>query len=287
MVHGTVAQGWPRRVWLSGGLCALGVCLAGLAGVARAETATYTVEVVPQFQAAEINRVWEPLLEKVSQDAGVKLVLKFAKDIPSFEADFERGVPDLAYMNPYHGVMARRAQGYVPLVRDSQLLTGILVVRKDSPIQSVHELKGQSIAFPAPNAFGASLLLRARLTEQDKVAFTPFYAKTHTNAYRQVLTGKMPAAGGIRATLEKEPDEVRASLRVLTETPGVAPHPLAAHPRVPVAVQKAVARAFLKLAQDASVRALLNDIPMQEPVLADYARDYLPLERLNMSKYVE
>jgi phosphonate transport system substrate-binding protein len=271
------------------GVLLLGLCawVGWTSAPALAAGATYTVSVVPQFSAAEVNRVWAPLLERLSQDTGQHFVLKLSKDIPAFEAELLAGTPDLAYMNPYHQVMARRGPGYVPLVRDTTLLTGILVVRKDSPIQSVQELKGQQVAFPAPNAFGASLWIRAHLAEQDKVAITPLYAKTHTNAYRQALMGKTAAAGGIRSTLEREPDEVRAALRILMETSGAAPHPLSAHPRVPVAVQQAVTQSWLKMAQDPAMRALLADIPMPQPIKADYNHDYLPLERLKVDKYVE
>lgn len=276
----------------AGTLSGLGLLWALLAGPALAQApapapVAYTVAVVPQFPAAEVHRVWTPLLERVSRDTGVALTLKVAKDIPGFEADVWAGGPDFAYMNPYHQVLARRAQGYVPLVRDTTLLTGILVVRKDSPVSAVPALQGQTIAFPAPNAFGASLWIRAHLIEQDKVTFTPFYARTHTNAYRQVLMGKAAAAGGVRATLDKEPPEVRDAVRVLFETPGAAPHPLSAHPRVPAPVRDAVARAFIRLAQDAALQPLLDDIPMARPMAADHARDYQPLERLRVDRYVE
>jgi phosphonate transport system substrate-binding protein len=251
------------------------------------ERARYTVAVVPQFQASEIDRVWQPILARVGQEAGVTLVLKVSKDIPSFEDEVVAGRPDFAYLNPYHQLKAHQAQGYRPLVRDSKLLTGILVVRADDPITSVQGLQGKTLAFPAPNAFGASLMIRGHLIEQDKVSFTPVYAKTHTNAYRQTIAGKTAASGGLRATLDKEPDEVRAALRVLMETPGAAPHPLSAHPRVPPAVQIAVADAFLKLAKDPAVQPFLKEVPMGQPVRADQQRDYEPLKRLNLQRLAE
>jgi phosphonate transport system substrate-binding protein len=129
------------------------------------EAPTYSVYVVPQFQPVEVHRTWGPVLARIGQEMGVRFELKTAKDIPAFEAEFKAGTPDFAYMNPYHAVMARRAQGYVPLVRDVTPLSGIVVVRKDDPIKSVKELQGQEIAFPAPNAFGASLWIRALLSE--------------------------------------------------------------------------------------------------------------------------
>jgi phosphonate transport system substrate-binding protein len=196
------------------------------------------------------------------------------------------GAPDFAYMNPYHQVMARKAQGYIPLVRDSKPLTGILVVRKDDPIKSVRELDGKEVAFPAPNAFGASLWIRALLAEREKIRILPAYVKTHSNAFRYAATGKAAAAGGIGVTLVDEPEELRSTLRVLLETPGVAPHPLSAHPRVPEAVRRLVTETLLGMAQDAAGQAMLKDIQMPAPVRADYARDYQPLEKFGLEKYV-
>lgn len=281
-----------RRVCLQ--LAWKAVCAAVVAGSvmpsAWAQTAArpvYSVAVVPQFQAVELSRVWAPILERVGQEAGVALVLKVAKDIPAFEEEVLAGKPDFAYLNPYHQLMAFKAQGYVPLVRDSKLLTGLLVVRQDDPIKSVKELDGKTLAFPAPNAFGASLMIRAHLAEVDKVNITPVYAKTHSNTYRQTLVGKAAASGGLRATLDKEPPEVRSALRVLIETPGAAPHPVSAHPRVPVKVQQAVKAALMKLARDPGLAEFFKDVPMANPVDADQARDYQVLESYHLERYLQ
>jgi phosphonate transport system substrate-binding protein len=246
----------------------------------------YGVSVVPQFPLAEINRDWTPLLARLSRDSGLPLHLKLSPNIPRFEADVMAGLPDFAFMNPYHAVMAARAAGYVPLVRDSQLLTGILVVRKDNPITSVQGLAGTTVAFPAPNAFGASLWMRALLAEREKVAITPLYSQTHSNVFRQVVRGSVAAGGVINKTLLQEHDEVRRELRVIFETPGAAPHPLCAHPRVPAAAAQALAQALLHLANDAEGRALLAEVALAQPLKADYGRDYRPLESYKLEKYV-
>lgn len=282
------AQGTRRRsVWMLACMVLASGWMAPQTWAQSADKPSYSVAVVPQFQAVEISRVWTPILERVGKEAGVVLTLKVAKDIPSFEDEVLAGKPDFAYMNPYHQLMAYKAQGYVPLVRDSKLLTGLLVVRLDDPIKSVKELEGKTLAFPAPNAFGASLMIRAHLAEIDKVNITPFYAKTHTNAYRQTIVGKTAASGGLRATLDKEPAEVRSALRVLMETPGAAPHPLSAHPRVPLKVQQAVKAAMLKLASDPELSAAFKDVPMGSPVPADQVRDYQVLDKYRLERYLE
>lgn len=129
-------------------------------------------------------------------------------------------------MNPYHQVMVR--QRYQPLVGDgATLLRGILAVRRDSPITSLQQLNGAMIAFPSPNAFAASLLIRAHLRQQG-VAFTPVYLKTHSNVYRAVAIDQVGAGGGVNNTLQREPVELRERLRVLFTTPGYPAHPFSA-----------------------------------------------------------
>jgi phosphonate transport system substrate-binding protein len=256
------------------------------AAAADSGKASYSIAVVPQFRAEEIHRDWTPVLDRLRAATGASFSLRIAGDIPTFEESLLSGEPDFAYMNPYHQVMARRAQGFIPLVRDSKPLTGILVVRKDDPIKSAGELDGKEVAFPAPNAFGASLWIRALLAEREKIRILPVYVKTHSNAFRHAATGRAAAAGGIGATLIEEPEELRSTLRVLLETPGVAPHPLSAHPRIPEAMRRLVAETLLGMAQDAPGQAMLRGIQMPNPVRADYARDYQPLEKFGLDKYV-
>jgi phosphonate transport system substrate-binding protein len=276
----------PKRVLLSLFLWALAAALT--AAPAAAEERRYTLSVVPQFPAVEIHRSWSPVAERLQRETGLRLELKTHAGIPAFEEDFLQGRSDFAYMNPYHAVMARRAQGYVPLVRDgSRQLAGILLVRQDSPYKSVKDLDGSELAFPAPNAFGASLYMRALLSEEERIRFRPNYVSTHTNVMRHVLLGQAAAGGAVGATFAKEPPEVRGLLRVLYETPGVEPHPLAAHPRVPAKDREAVVAALLQLGQDAAAAPMLQAIQMPRPVRADYGRDYRPLERLKLEKYVQ
>lgn len=264
------------------------VCL-GASTAAGREADPYTLAVIPRFTPLETHRDWAPFAARLSRDIphGGTIRLKVYQSYAEFDADIVKGVPDFVFMSPYHAVRARRAQGYIPLVRDSaNLLTGILVVRRDSPVRTIRDLDGKELAFPSPNAFGASLYLRALLTEKEKIRFIPRYVGSHSNVYRHVILGKAAAGGGVSDTLGREPPEVREKLRVIYEAPGAAPHPLAAHPRVPEAVRRSVIEAVLGLAADEKARGLLDAVSLSRPVPADYARDYQRLEQLNLERYV-
>ena len=269
-------------LWLTLLSLSMAACGQPASGASRA----LTVAVVPQFTSLQIHKDWTPFLERVARDSGVPLALKTYQSIPAFEADLLKGIPDFAFMNPYHAVMAMRAAGYLPLVHDSKPLIGLLLVRRDSAARTVKDLAGGRIAFPAPNAFSASLYIRGLLAEQEGVRIEPVYVKTHSNVFRHVILGEAAAGGTVGSVFQREPAAVVEQLRVIFETPGVTPHPLAAHPRVAASQRKAVATAILGLRQDASAAALLQTVQMAEPVAADYARDYRPLERLKLDNYL-
>jgi len=247
------------------------------------DTAQYTIAVVPQFNSVAIYNFWSPLLEELSLRLGVKFILKSHANIPRFEEDLIKGRPDLAFMNPYHAVIAHKAQGYIPLVRDSsKQLKGILVVRKNSPFKNLNDLHGSELVFPSPNAFGASLYMRALLTKKFGLKFSSRYVQSHGNVYRNVILGKANAGGGVERTLKKEPEEIHNELRILFTTPGVAPHPLTAHPRVAQEVQKKILQTILSLSTAPKTKKLLIPTQLIKPVKADYKRDYEPLEKLDL-----
>jgi phosphonate transport system substrate-binding protein len=241
--------------------------------------------VVPQLTPVEMTRYWSPVVQALGQ-AGINCELVVYPTIAKFEPEFLKGLADIVFMNPYHMVMARRAQRYEPVLRDTRPLEGVLVVRNDGPVKSMEQLKDHRLSFPAPNAFAASLYIRSVLERQYHLQFDTHYAGNHRNAIRQVLSGDSAAAGVVKTTLEQEPIEVRQGLRVIYTTPQLSPHPIAVHPRVSVAVRRKLTDTLVALAQNPETKALMTGIQMPNPVDAKYATDYAPLEQLKIAQFV-
>ncbi|MDH5601200.1 MAG: phosphate/phosphite/phosphonate ABC transporter substrate-binding protein [Gammaproteobacteria bacterium] len=246
---------------------------------------TYTIGVVPQFEIRHIRRIWNPIIKEIEKNTGYKIKLIGSPTIPDFENEFNAGKFDFAYMNPYHLLLAQDSQGYIPLVRDhDKKLYGILVVRQDSGINSIKDLHGKKIGFPAPNALGASLLIRANLVNDYNIKFKPIYVKTHSSVYLNVVVNQTAAGGGVQKTLNQQRINIKGALKVLHRTPEVAPHPLAAHPRVPVEVRDKIKNTFLLLGKNEIGRALLAKIPIKKVGEANVT-DYSPLKKFNLEKF--
>ena len=247
--------------------------------------ATYRFGVVPQFEPRKLASIWLPILAELEKRTGFHLTMVGAARIPEFESEFENGRYDFAYMNPYHSIVAMRKQGYEPLVRDNGTqLSGILAVAKDGPIKQLSDLGGKTVAFPAPNALGASLLMRADLDRVHHLKISPLWSQTHTSAYLNVALGKADAAGGVMATFEQQPPAVRNKLKVLYETRPMPPHPVMAHPRVPTSDRDKLRQAFLDLGATSEGQALLAKVPFKR-IGAAKPEDYRDLAKWGLEDY--
>ena len=246
----------------------------------------YSVYLVPRQSATQLFHSWAPLLERIGKENKLCFELNITATFPEFENAMRTGKPDFIFFNPYHQVMVARSPGYVPLVRDeASRLAGVLVVRRDNPIRDIHQLEGATVAFPAPNAYVASLLIRATLA-RDHVHVTPDYVGSHNNVFRAVALGLAEAGGAANDALKSEPEELQSQLRVLFTTPFYIAHPFSAHPRVPPQVREKVIAGFLKMATDPEGREMLKAIHMAQPVRADYDRDYRELEALGLERFI-
>jgi phosphonate transport system substrate-binding protein len=246
---------------------------------------TYTVGVVPQFDTFKLNKIWKPILKELSKETGIKFILKGSPSIPAFEKEFNSGNFDFAYMNPYHLLLAHKNQGYIPLINDKgRTLHGILVVRQDSSINSVKDLNEKTVAFPAPNALGASLMIRAAFEDQFQIKVIPKYVKTHSSVYMNVVLDETNAGGGVQKTLSQQPQEIKKGLKVLYRTKEVSPHPFTAHPRVPTTVRKKVANAFMAIDTRTKGKTLLKKVPFKK-VGPSTLKDYDSLKPLKLGRF--
>ena len=245
----------------------------------------YTIGVVPQFEIRHIRKIWNPIIAEIEKNTGIKLKLVGSPTIPDFEREFNSGRFDFAYMNPYHMLLAKKSQGYIPLIKDNgRKLHGILTVRSDSKIKSVKELDGKKVAFPAPNALGASLLIRSELANKFKININPIYVKTHSSVYLNVVVKQTAAGGGVQKTLNQQKENIRGALKIIFKTPEVSAHPLASHPRVPKKIRENVKKTLLSLGQNSVGQSLLSKIPIKKIGTASI-NDYLSLKKFKLEKF--
>jgi phosphonate transport system substrate-binding protein len=247
---------------------------------------TYSFSVAPQFERRKLFSIWQPIVDELERRTGLRFELVTSLSVGDYDNDVKNGVYDFIFVNPYMMPRIEKQPGYRPLIRDSAPLHGILVVRKDSPLRKIEDLRGKTLAVPSMTALGASLLLRAELDRDFGVKTRPLIAKTHTSVFLHVVNGLADAGGSVQKALSEQDPRIQDSLKVLHRTRGIPSHPVAAHQRVPAPVRERVRQAFLDFSADPGGRALLAEIPMQQAVVAK-SEDYQLVLRLNLESYLD
>ncbi len=223
-----------------------------------------TIGVVPQFSSKRILSIWSPIIESLEATTGYQIQIIGTPSIPAFEAELSKGTYDIAYCNPYHSVVANSQQGYEAILFDgSKKLFGVLAVKNDDDIKDIKELDGSTIAFPAPNALGASLLMRTELSQMHNIDIQPDYVKTHTNVYLSVVEGKTRAGGGVMRTFNELSDDIKNQLRIFYTTQKVPSHPIVVHPRLEADLVKQITTALLEMGSTEEGNAMLSKIPLK------------------------
>lgn len=244
----------------------------------------YTFGVVPQYDQRQMFATWKPILNALEKRTGLTFRLVSTPTIAAFDKECLKGAYDFIYLNPFILLKANKAVGYLPVIRDRTDLRGILVVRKDSPVKSPSELNGKTIAFPAPNAIGASLLMRADLSNLFHIRFAPLYVTSHDSVYLHVAKGLAEAGGGVEKTLQGQKAAIKDTLKVIYSTRPIPSHPVAAHPRVIARDAEKVRHAFIEMGATPEGRELLSKIPMNHPISATL-HDYTPMMKWGLDAF--
>lgn len=238
---------------------------------AFSEPRALTFGVVPQESSSKLAEQWTPLMQHLSEKLGRPVRFSTAPDIPTFEKRVLEGRYDIAYMNPYHYQMFSDNPGYRAIVRETEkLIHGIVVVAESSDYETLSDLDGKTIVFPAPAAFAATILVRAEL-ERLGISYTPKFVSSHESVYLNVQKGFAPAGGGIERTLDSAQKKGLRGIRVLWRSKGFTPHAFAVHPELHEKETLKLKNALINLAESESGRKLLETINLQPLTTASHS----------------
>jgi len=240
------------------------VLFAGPVSLAHAQERV--LGVVPQGAPSDLAVQWQPLIKYLRETTGIHLRFSTAPTITRFEQRVLAGDYDFVYMNALLYVRAHKQQGYRALVKRSNPLRGILVVKKGT-VNKLSDLNGATIAFPSPTAFGATLLPRAEL-DHNKIKYHVSYVGTHESGYQSVLVGRNAAAGGVMRTFSLLPATSQSELDILFKSKPVTGHVVAVNPKIPKEESGKLARALETLQNSEAGRDLLKQLRVDRFVAA-------------------
>ena len=226
----------------------------------KAQENTLTFGVVPQQSAKRLATLWTPIFEYLNKKTGLNIVFSTAKDIPTFEKRLKSGEYDIAYMNPYHYIVFHDTTGYNAIAKQiDKTIQGVIVAKKGGNIQTINDLEGKRLAFPAPASFAATILPQAELNKRG-ITFTPSYVSSHDSVYLNVSKGFFSAGGGINRTLNNIPIAIKSTLTTIWQSAKYTSHAIATHPKVDKLSREKILTALVNMTNSEQGRTLLKSI---------------------------
>lgn len=262
-------------------LLPIAIALCSMSANVSADTLTFGI--VPQQSPLKMFKSWKPITKYLSEKTGHKIVFKTEKSIAEFEKVLYSGGYDLAYVNPYHFIIANRKQDYRAAVRAKKMIRGILVAKGDDvKFDDIIKSKTTRYLFPSPNAFAATLLTKFELlskygvnvNEQD----TFQYVNSHDSVYSGIARNTGELGGGIQRTynnFSKKKDKNK--LNIIYTTDAYPSHPIAYKPTLTEETQKNLTEAFLSIPQD-----LINTLKIKK-IITSSNEEFDPIRKLETS----
>ena len=214
-------------------LCAIG--LGFFAAGALAVDRTYEFGVFPYLPQTKIHDLYAPMAREFEAKLGRQVQLGSRTGFAAFGEELRKETYDIAFVQPFDYVDAHDRHGYLPLARRSGDLEALIVVRHDSPLASLQDLRGKVVANPPVEAAVSQLtsmaLLEAGIPPGTGVRRD--YGKNHLTCLRSVLIGAADACGTAEQALRTlESGQGGTRFRILHKTAPI-PHALfVAHKRV-------------------------------------------------------
>lgn len=255
----------------------------------------YAFAVLPQRSAALTAEYWNPLLRHLSKRSGVILELKALRTGEESRNSAARGEPDFIFSNHIFEPAVMKA-GYRVLARPrGKPIRGQIVCLADSPASSLSDLEGKRVGFPSRAAFVGYALSMDHLAREG-IRVVPVFGGNQEGIMAQLKAGAVVAIGVNSQVMSDFAAREGLKVRVIWESRPFHNIPIAAHPRVPEAVARAVQQALVQMDRDeegekilaASAKAIGQNPPLGfELARPEDYRDQIEFHRSSVLKDLE
>jgi phosphonate transport system substrate-binding protein len=240
----------------------------------------YVFAIHPLHNPVRLLEVYGPLVDFLNRNVeGASFRLEASRNYGEFEKKLYARKFEFALPNPYQTLNSLQ-HGYhvIGKMGDDHKFTGVILVRRDSGIHKVTDLKGKKVSYPAPTALAATMMPQYFLHTHGldiNRDIENLYVGSQESSIMNVYLGQV-AAGATWPlpweAFQKEHPEKARELVVQWETEPLINNGIVARDDVPAKIVTRVAELLASLHTSEEGRAILARMPLSRFELADDAR---------------
>ncbi|MBF0539502.1 MAG: phosphate/phosphite/phosphonate ABC transporter substrate-binding protein [Nitrospirae bacterium] len=232
----------------------------------RSGVPVYIFSIHPLHNPMRLHQVFWPMIDYLNRNIhNAQFKLEASRNYTAYEAKLYDGQAHFSLPNPLQAIKSLK-HGYriFGKMGDDNNFRGIILVRKDSAINKIEQLKGKAISYPAPYALAATLMPQYYLYTHglDVMHDTETrYVGSQESSIMNVYLGNT-AAGATwpppwYALMEERP-ELKEALEVKWQTDSLPNNALVVRKDVPAELVHQVADLLFNLHTHEEGRQILN-----------------------------
>ena len=219
----------------------------------------------PYKTPSKLIKAFTPLAEHISKVINKPVEIRISKDYQTHIENIGNKKINIGYLGPASYIKLTQQYGKKPILARLEIngkptFQGKIIIRKDSPLQTLADLKYKRFAFGDPNSTMSHLVPRSMLMESGIKVATELKHKflgSHDNVALGVLTGDYDAGAVKEAVYYKYQ---KRGLRELATTPALSEHLFVTCGKIPPGIHNKIATSLLNLNDSESGRKVLRSI---------------------------
>ena len=240
----------------------------------------YVFAIHPLHNPVRLFEVYGPVIDYLNRNIpDTTFRLEASRNYEEFEKKLYARQPDFALPNPYQTLKSLQ-HGYRVIAKmgDDYRFTGIILVRRDSGIKKVTDLRGKKVSYPAATALAATMMPQYYLQSHGLNVMRDIenlYVGSQESSIMNVYLGET-AAGATwplpwDAFQKEHPDKAR-ELEVKWETAPLINNGVVVRDDVPKELAQKVAQLLATLHTTEEGKTILAHMPLSRFELADDQR---------------
>ncbi|HBA89551.1 MAG TPA: phosphonate ABC transporter substrate-binding protein [Geobacter sp.] len=208
--------------------------------------------VIPRYNPLVMYKRYQPIMDYLTAETPYRFELKISKDYPEAVRFLQQGVTQISSLGDVTFAEANINYQAIPILKPlnkdgTPFYRSAIIVRADSKLRDIRELRGKTMAFGSPHSTSSNLIPRYLLWDngvglRDLKSFVNL--QHHDAVAKAILKGQYDAGAVKDVVAEKYKSH---GLRILAWSAPIPSVPLVVRKDTPPGVIEALTSALLKL----------------------------------------